>query len=229
MKSKLFSLLVLFFLSSAVMVAQSSDKRKVGSFSELKIAGVFDVHLSQGNTEMVEIQAPDHVIDDIITENKGGRLTVKMREKKNYKNLKKVKVFISFKNLDYLENANVGSLKSDGTLSFNKLDLKITAVGNTDLDIEAKSIDADISAVGNTQLTGNVNKMSIRNKSVGNFRASDLKVDHLEIRSTAVGNTEVYAEKEISIHNSGIGGLRYKGNATIKELNSSGIGKVRKM
>ena len=229
MKTKLFAFLSAFFLMTAMINAQSSETRNVSSFSELEIGGVFNVYLSQGNKEEVKIEAPAEYMDRIITKNDGNRLVLKLDKKWSTKNMKKISIYVTFKNLEALENGGVGNLKSDGTLTFDNLYFKNSAVGNTDLSLEAKSIDAKFSSVGNITLSGNVNDMTIKNTSVGSLKASNLKVGKLDIENRAVGSTEIYAEQELSIDNESVGSLRYKGNATIKKLNSSGIGKVKKM
>ncbi|MEL6922595.1 MAG: head GIN domain-containing protein [Bacteroidota bacterium] len=216
-------------LSISIITAQKTETRSVDSFSKLEIGGVFAIELKQGNEESVVIEARADQMAYIITESRGDKLVVKMKDKENYKKWDDVKVTVNFKSLDYLNNNGVGSLKSIGTLKFDNLELKNASVGKTKLTLQANKVDANISSVGNTELSGTVKTMRIKNSSVGNLRASDLKVDYLDIRNSAVGSAEVYAEKELSITNEGVGGLRYKGNAVVKEMNSSGLGRIRKM
>jgi hypothetical protein len=50
----------------------------------------------------------------------------------------------------------------------------------------------------------------------------------LSIKSSSVGSVEVYASRELSIKNSGVGSLTYSGDAVIKSMESNGIGKIKK-
>jgi hypothetical protein len=82
--------------------------------------------------------------------------------------------------------------------------------------------------VGQVTLKGKVAKAEISNSSVGNTNASELIADTLNLENSSVGNVEVHATKEISINSSGIGNVNFGGGAVVKNLSSSGIGKVTK-
>jgi hypothetical protein len=69
----------------------------------------------------------------------------------------------------------------------------------------------------------------MHNTGVGTIEAAGFEADLLRVENTGVGDVEVNARREISIHSSGVGSVRYKGLATVKEMRNSGVGRVRKM
>jgi hypothetical protein len=69
----------------------------------------------------------------------------------------------------------------------------------------------------------------MHNTGVGAIEAAGFEADMLRVKSTGVGNVEVNARREISIHSSGVGSVRYKGSAAVKEMRKSGVGGIRRM
>ena len=228
--------LLIAFLSLIMFVginntfAQSQrETRNIKAFSKLELGGVFEVQIRQGDKEKLELEANPRLLEYVIVKNEGNRLIVKMREKSHFKKMKKIKIYVTITDIDELEISTVGNVESVGTLNLDKLYLRNHGVGNLDLKLNAKQLNAKISAVGNIRLAGNIDVVEIDNKSVGNLEAFDLKANKLTIDNRGVGSAEVYASKEISINSSGVGSLYYKGDATVKSLNSRGIGKIKKL
>ena len=50
----------------------------------------------------------------------------------------------------------------------------------------------------------------------------------VNVVNSGVGSVSVYATQELSMTNSGVGSITYSGDAVIKNINSSGVGKIRK-
>ena len=55
---------------------QKTEDRHLSGFNAVDLAGSFDVYITQGSTESVKVEAPDEVIDHIITEVNGGVLKI---------------------------------------------------------------------------------------------------------------------------------------------------------
>ncbi|MBL0309532.1 MAG: DUF2807 domain-containing protein [Bacteroidetes bacterium] len=139
-----------------------------------------------------------------------------------------MKVYINIRKITELENQSIGSLKTEGALKLDSLELSSDAVGKLNLNVEADYLRANLNSVGSTTLKGKVREARINNKSVGMLSAFDLKVATLMIHNTAVGMAEVYADSAFYIRSSAIGMLYYKGPGEVKELKSEGKGKVEK-
>ncbi len=204
------------------------QNREVSSFNSVNASGVFNIHLAQGDAESLVIETDENLMSYLETKVEDSTLYIDVKKHINIRHARKKNVYVTFKKIDRLKITTVGNVETDGMLHFNELNLEHSGVGNMKLELDCNKLIADIHSVGDVTLKGKVVDAEIKNSSVGNTNASELIVDKLQINNNSVGNVEVHAEKEISIHSSGVGNLTFSGNAVVKELSSSGIGKVSK-
>jgi hypothetical protein len=188
----------------------------VQSFDQVDVKGIFSVKLSQGNKEEVRIEADDNLQDYFEVKNEGSMLTISMKKDINYNSKKGMKVYISFKKIKSMGLKTVGDVSSEGSLSFDNLDIDNKSVGSVDLKLTAQSITVDNKSVGDFVLNGKANSAVIKNKSVGSLLASDFVVQTMDIDNNGIGSAEVNAEKEIKVKDSFLGKVTNKGAAIIK-------------
>jgi hypothetical protein len=192
----------------------------VQSFSSLKASGVYQLELSQGNTEGVKIEADENLQDLFEVHNDGSKLVIEMK-KLDHKNLKvhdKMKVYVTFKKLTNMELRTVGNVSSENTLSFDDLEVNNHSVGHVDLNLTANKLDLRNTSVGNIKLTGKAQDAVVRNSGVGTLHAGDFVVQSMNIQNSGVGSAEVNAEKDLKIRDSMLGKVRNKGNAKVRRM-----------
>jgi hypothetical protein len=206
-----------------------TEERQVKPFTHLTIQGVFPVELSQnGDKEYVKVQTDANLQQYITVQNDGDELIIKTDKDASISRTTKLKVYVNIRNIKTLEFSSVGNLTTANDLKLDSLELNSESVGKLSLGIRADFLRANLNAVGSTTLSGAVREARINNKSVGTLSAYDLKAGTLMIHNTAVGTAEVYADSVFYIRSEAIGMLYYKGPGQVKELESSGIGKVQK-
>jgi len=224
-------LLLAFSISTTNIYAQKKwkgdgnvvkEERTISAFTQLELSGV-------GVEEKVVVETDQNLQELIETINENDKLIIK--SKKELKKLKSTKtnIYVTVTDINYLEIGGVGNISCNNQLTLDNLNLEIFGVGNTNLELDCEMLKAEMSAVGNIELAGEVETAFIENSGVGNLNAFDLQVQNLDIENSGVGKAKVYAVKELSIENSGIGNLSYKGDAVIKNIESSGIGKIKRV
>lgn len=201
---------------------------EVDPFTALELDGVFHVYIRQGNQEKVEVETDDNLHQYVIVENRGKKLVIDTKNKVNFRKKKRMDVFVTIKDLERLKISGVGNVESDGVLELSDLELRVKSVGKVNLELVADYLEADINSVGNVILAGKIKKADIENGGVGKLAAYDLENEVLDIRSSGVGKTEVYASREIAIKSTGVGNVFYKGDAVVTKLNIRGVGRVKK-
>jgi hypothetical protein len=204
------------------------QEREISPFNSIDVSGVFNVYFAQGDTESLVIEADKNLIPYLKTKVEENTLYIDMEKHINIRHAKKKDIYITLKDISRLKISAVGNIKTKGLLQLKNLELDHSGVGNLELEFNCEKLTADIHSVGEVKLKGKVTEANIKNSSVGNTDASELIADKLEIDNSSVGNVEVHAEKEISINSSGVGNLTFSGNAEVKHMSSSSIGKVRK-
>ncbi len=207
----------------------TKQERTISSFNEIVVKGVYNIYLAQGNKESVTVETDDNLQEVVTVKNQGNALVLGWKKGMNIKKKTKMNVYVTLKDINKLEVKGVGNVKTTSALSLQGLDLDISGVGNTVLELDCNKLEGDISMVGNLTLKGNVNEVVLENNGTGSLRAFDLVAQKLEINNSGVGKAEVRAEQEISIVSSGIGSVYYKGNAQTKKLDHKGMGKIKKV
>jgi hypothetical protein len=206
----------------------TTQERKVDPFNAIEASGTFNIILSQGETEALSVEADENLLPFIETRVEDQTLYIDVKKEVNIGHAKKKNIYVTLKNISQLKKSSVGNIETANTLKLQRLDLINSGVGDLNLDLECNNLDADIHSVGNSTLKGKAEYVHVKNSSVGNIDASSLKAGIMKINNSSVGNVEVYAEKEIYISSSGVGNLTFSGNAVVKEMSSSGVGKVTK-
>lgn len=197
----------------------------VKSFNELEASGVYELKLTQGNTESVKIEADENLQEYFTVSNEGSKLVIDTKKLKN-KSLKgkaKMKVYVTFKNLKSMELSTVGSVQSENQLAFNDLDLKSKSVGNVNLKLTANKINIDNKGVGNIELEGKAQEAVVKNKGVGSLQASDFIVQIMDIDNSGVGGASVNAQKTLKVKDSFLGKVNNKGSAPVRKMNKVAI------
>lgn len=208
----------------------TTEERPVQPFTSIEVDGLFPVEISQdGNAELVKVEATNTMQNRIMVNSNNGKLVISMEEGADIDEHNKAKVYINIKKINSLNFRSVGSLSTSGTLKLDSLYLTSESVGKLNLDIEADFIRTSLNSVGATVLKGKVREARINNKSVGTLSAYELKAGTLMIHNTAIGSAEVYADSAFYIRSSAVGTLYYKGPGVVKEMDATGLGKVKKV
>lgn len=183
--------------------------REIGSFSGITVNGVFHVLLTQGDKESLEIEADENLLDYIITKVDGKELIIEMKPNVTVKSSKKLNVYITLKSIDKITLNGVGNVHCENALVLTTLKI-------------------DNSGVGNISLKGTADNFTGGNYGVGNIRAFDFEVQNCELKNSGVGNVDVNVKNNLKVINSGVGDITYTGEPKMVDINSNGVGKVRK-
>ena len=197
----------------------------VKSFNELEASGVYELKLTQGNTESVKIEADENLQEYFMVSNDGSKLLIdtKKLKDKNLKSKNKMKVYVTFKSLKSMELSTVGSVQSENQLNFDDLEFKTKSVGNVNLKLTANKINLENKSVGNVELSGKAENAVVKNKGVGSLEASDFVVQTMDIDNSGVGHAAVNAQKTLKVRDSFLGKVSNKGAATVRKMNKVAI------
>jgi hypothetical protein len=237
MKNTLILSLLSFFLMTGCFLQDgirgngnvTKEQRTVSSFDKIEIAsGPFTVHLLQGDTESVEVEIDENLQQYVEVQNEGGKLVVRVKDGFRIEKTTKNNIYISLKTIDIFSVSGVCTIKTTGTLKCSSLTLTISGVTDCELDLSCDKLVANISGVTNIELRGNATELSIKQSSVGSLNAKKLIAEKADIINSGVGSVSVFANQELSLHNSGVGSITYSGDAVIKSIHSSGVGKISK-
>jgi len=233
---KLFSLLFvsgLIFSASAQKTINDANaqKRNVSGFHAIEVSGGIDLFLSQGDEAVAISASKDEYRDKIITEVKNGVLKIWFDWKSNLKidwSNRKLKAYVSFKNLDGLEASGGSDVIVDGTINSTKLNLVIS--GGSDLKGKVESDDLKINASGGSDvnISGKAAKLTIQASGGSDFSGYDFAADICYVEASGGSDVHVTVNKELTANASGGSDVFYKGSGLIRDLKTGG-GSIKKV
>jgi hypothetical protein len=205
-----------------------TQARNVSAFTQLDISGVGDVTIKQGDREGVTITTDENLQSYIETVNEGSNLYVRTKEHASISSTE-LKIEITVKDLTEMKVSGTGEIKTTSPLTLDSLTCKTSGTGNLALDFNCRKLNLKISGAGNVKLNGKGDEVDIHMSGAGNLDAFDFVANKLTAELSGMGNAELNAQTELSIDASGMGNITYKGNASVKKLEASATGRVKKM
>jgi hypothetical protein len=237
---KLFSLLFFAVLVSAASAQKTindanAEKRNVSGYHAIEVSGGIDLYLSQGNESVAVSASETKFRDRIKTEVKNGVLKI-FYEHNNNSNIKidiewgnrKLKAYVSFKDLDKLEGSGGSDIMVDGAIKVNTLDLGVSGGSDFEGKVEANDLKVDASGGSDVKISGTVNKLDIDASGGSDFKGYDLATDICNLDASGGSDIYITVNKELSAEASGGSDVFYKGNGSIREMKSSGSSSIKK-
>ncbi len=211
---------------NGVMKTETREARKA---NRIKMAGNFDVEITQGPVVSIQIEGDENLLPYFIVKDMGGYLVIKSRDYFSYSSTDGIKVFITTPNLEEVILAGSGNIngKSKFTGS-DKLVLKIAGSGDIKMEVNAPSVLSEIAGAGSITLSGETKDETIKIAGVGDYLAADLKAENAKVQIAGSGNVKVFASAQLDINIAGSGSVYYKGSPTVKQK-VAGSGDVKKV
>jgi len=238
MKRLIMTLLAIASFQVAVLAQktikdENAQVRDAKNFHGISVGHAFTVYLNQGNEEAVAVSASEEKFRDLITvEVKNGILYIGV-DKKGWKlNLgnKKLKAYISFKNIDKLDISGACNAVIEGAIKASG-DLDVDLSGASDLKgrVEAKKLTIDLSGASDMTLSGIATDLRIDASGACKFKGFDLTTDYCNAKASGASDIRITVNKELSVNASGASDIDYKGAGMIRDIRSSGASKISKV
>lgn len=237
-KNLVLFLLIILFISGCDFIAGRiingsgnivTEERNIHAANKIKLAGSYDVELSQGSTASVKVEADDNLMKHIIIENDGNWLVIKSKDHENLMATKTIKIYITTNELQAIELVGSGNIiAKDKFTGGNQLELKIAGSGNMDLQINTPKVNAHIAGSGNVLIAGETKDEEIHIAGHGDYKAENLKAENAKVNIAGSGNVKIFASNTLNISIAGSGNVFYKGNPTISQ-HVAGSGKIKQL
>ncbi|MCD4746553.1 MAG: DUF2807 domain-containing protein [Bacteroidales bacterium] len=203
------------------------QERQVSSFSAIKVGGAFEVHLTQGNTESLTIEADENLMDIIETKVRNNTLIISTKE--SIRKSKALNLYISFKDIENLDISGAVEVKGINKMNFKTLSIEGSGASEVELKLTANELELDFSGASEIELSGNASIVELDISGAGEFMGEDLETDKFIVSISGAGNAEINVKDELEIDISGAANLKYKGNPRIVNQNVSGAGSIKKL
>ncbi|GAA0878605.1 hypothetical protein GCM10009119_15730 [Algoriphagus jejuensis] len=226
--SKIFALVFALFLMGSATMAQKSETRTPGRFTQIENSGSWDVEIVKGPKDEVRLESNGFDLSKVITEVEGEKLEIKL-EKGSYKNVN-LKVYITVRELESVGNGGSGHMRLVSDFGANSFNIGQSGSGS----ISAKNINTEklnVGMSGSGKLTisgGQAEEANIGQSGSGDFDGINFTADAVKIGKSGSGSTSIGVSEVLTVGASGSGNVYYRGDPEKKSIGVSGSTKVIK-
>jgi len=245
-------LITLLGVCVALATLAQSETRSLSSFSSVSAHEGIDVYLKKGVDESakVVINGGNVGLEDVLTEVSGSRLKIHLEDRRGWNNRNvDVDVFVTYKSLEALKASSAASIEAKDVIEANgdfdvdvssagdvkakiigidELEVDASSAGDAELEVEADEIEASVSSSGGIEISGIARMQDIEASSSGDYEGYDLKSKEAEASASSGGSIEVNVSEKIRARASSGGSVRYDGNPSYVNADSSSGGRVKK-
>jgi len=210
---------------------------KVGTFEGVEISGGIDLYLSQGTEDKVALSAKDpedlEKIEAFVDND--DMLVIRFKKGNSWWSNqwntmgKHFRAYVSARTLRKISVAGSGNVYVTGIIKSERFALDLAGSGNFEGDVKADKMEVNQAGSSNVRIGGSAEEASFTTSGSGNVMGYEMAVDNCNVSISGSGNIQITANKELSAATSGSGNVSYRGSAVIRNLSSSGSGRIRKV
>jgi hypothetical protein len=210
----------------------NAEVRNVKGFHAIKVSTGIHLYLSQGSEEAVAVSAADKEYRDRIkTEvTSEGILKIYFDNQWNDYNTegKNLKAYVSCKVLDALKGNSGAHVDVDGSVHSSKLNLDFSSGASFKGAVSVTDLKAETSSGAHSIISGTAATIDASSSSGSHLEADELEADNATADASSGGRIELTVNKQLSASASSGGHIHYRGNAAIKDIDTSSGGAVSK-
>ena len=215
-------------LASLSVFAQQSEVRNVGTFKGVKSAEAIDVYLKKGDKESVKVDVTGTNLSDVLTEISGSYLKIHMRDDNHHGKTRDVKVYVTYVELDKITASSASNVFSEGVIKGSSMEVHASSAANIEISLDAIDVRVHVSSAGDVILAGKAKTVDAEASSAGEIDAYNLTADSAEASASSAGSIKLNVAQALDGHASSGGSIRYRGNPTKTNTNSSSGGSVKR-
>lgn len=219
---------IMMMMVVSVSWAQDREKRDVSGFNELSVSSAFAVEIRVGNTESLEIEADERYMDDIITEVRGDRLIIRLRDSRGNRRMRESpRAYLTVKSLDKIEASGAVKIESRDELKSDKLEIGLSGASVLDLQVNVKELYLQASGACVVNIEGTATAQTVKTNGATTYRAYELESEIADIRVTGAGSARVSVSEKLDVRASGASSIRYRGRPSVNS-DTSGASSVKR-
>jgi len=206
----------------------TTETRAVSGFNRVQIDGAGELIIIQGDTESLEIQAEDNIIDELTSEVRDNTLVLGYRDsflRNTIIPTERIVYTLTLMDLSEVTINGAADMEID-SLETETFTLNINGAGQISIDeLMADNLSVQISGTSSIEVAGQVAEQSITIDGAGNYQAGDLATNITTVDINGLGNATVWATTTLDISIDGGGNLRYYGSPNVTQ-DVNGVGDI---
>lgn len=226
-------LAVLLLLPVGIASAQEPvrESRSVPAFTAVEGAVPGTLHLRQGDSHSVEVEAPPAVLDRIVTSVSGNTLEISTEGSSGLSRVlsgdtRAMDVFVTAPRIRALTQAGSGQVVGASRLEASSLSLTVAGSGGMEVEVTAETLDVSVAGSGTGTVRGKAGTLTANIAGSGDIRGDALEVDTADVRIAGSGDLDLRVADVLRARIFGSGDVRYRGRPAV-ETTVFGSGEVQ--
>jgi Putative auto-transporter adhesin, head GIN domain len=225
---------VVFFINKSqaqkTVYDANAQVRNVGSFTGISVSSAIDLYISMGSEDAVAVSGSDKAYTDAITtEVKNGMLYIGYKSGGVNWGAKSMKAYVSIKSITKLVASGASDVYVDGSLKATDLSIELSGASDFKGEVNAQNLRLKASGSSDFTISGKASNVKIEVHGSSDVKAFDLITDNCDVEASGSSDVNITVNKQLKATASGSSDIRYKGEATVKEVSSSGSSDIKKV
>ncbi len=204
-----------------------TEERAVSDFSGVRGSAGMDVYLTEGDENLVVVEADENLMEVIETYVEGN--TLKISTTKSIGKSKSRKVHVTFKSLDKIEASSGADVTSNSIIRSETLSLDSSSGADLEVEIFAKEVYINTSSGSDLKVSGRANRVIADASSGSDLRARALETKSCRAEASSGATISITVLDQMEGSASSGGDIRYYGNPSDVSVRENPSGDIRKM
>ncbi len=220
----MFSGLTLFAQNDIVVDANASVRQLNGSFTTIKVSGGIDLFLSQSDNVSLAISAANETLKEGIKTNiENGVLLIFFKgDKSRVRKDRKLKVYVSFKELNNINASGACDLIVAGSIRVPSLVLQMSGACDFNGKVEVENLKLNLSGASDAKISGTAKTVDIVSSGASDVKGYELVTDMCNANVSGASDINITVKTELNANAHGASNIFFKGEALIRDMKSSG-------
>jgi hypothetical protein len=208
--------------------AEDRETRSLTGFTGVAVGGGIELSLRQGEPFNVEVVADDGELDEIVTEIRNGTLEIRRSRSWGWFNWGDAgSVSITMPTLVALTASGGSDVQSEGTFTSNAVEIVASGGSDVAIDVTAGTLEVTASGGSDVRLSGSARSARVQTSGGSDLDARSFTADDADVQSSGGSDLAIGVRNRIVGNASGGSDIRYTGEPSVVQVNSSGGGGVQ--
>lgn len=213
-----------------VIDANASVRNLSGSFNAIRVSGGIDLFLSQAESVSLAVSAANESLkENIKTSIEDGVLIIAYKGEKVWvRKDRKLKVYVSFKDLNNLQASGACDVIVSGAITTPSLVLQMSGACDFKGKIAVTDLKLNLSGASDAKISGTANKVEVVSSGASDLKGYDLVTDYCDANVSGASDVNITVKTELNANAKGASSIYFKGDALIREMKSSGASSIER-
>ena len=208
-----------------------SETREVSDFTRISIDGVGELHLVQGDTASLEIEADDNILRRIQTRVVNGELYIDYESGFwgwNILPSRPIRFYVTVPELEEMTINGGARILNEG---WEGDELRLVVNGAADIswwNVSLNALDIRLEGGADCDISGQTGQLDLQVDGAGSVNLDDMQVTRASVTVNGVSDVRLWVTDSLDVDINGAGQVQYYGAAEVVSQ-IDGIGSVRKL